>query len=376
MKNALCSFFLACAGLCGGVATADPLCQGEFPNPVTDICWTCTLPIKLFGTMPLLSDNQEDASTMGTTPICACGNPIPKVGMPVSFWEPSRMVDVTRTPYCFVTLGGIDLNLGFGDQFTGTQYSNDSGGIKKTRRSVYHVHWYINPTMVLAQIILDNACLDNQGFDVAYMSEIDPTWGDSELENLIEPDAFLFGNIVAKAACAADCVASSVGFGSNTLFWCAGCNGGLYPLNGLVQAHIGGVQASSLLVQRTAARLHRMGTQWAASGSQGLCGYYPQILMDKNNYKYSMTFPAPQGKGDGANHPPDTAMANEMTKGWQGMPATGLPSITESLGLNKCCQPLGRTTQLWGAGKEIPYKGEDFGYIIYRKRDCCQSGSF
>jgi conjugal transfer pilus assembly protein TraU len=228
------------------------------------------------------------------------------------------MVDVTRTPYCFVTLGGIQMNLGFGDQFTGTQSTNSTGGVKQTRRSVYHVHWYINPTMVLASIILDNACLDNQGFDIAYMSEIDPTWGDSELENLLEPDAFLFGNIIAQAACAADCVASSIGFGSNTLFWCAGCNGSLYPLNGDVQAHIGGVQASSLLVQRTAARLHRMGTQWVASGSQGLCGYYPQILMDKNNYKYSMSYPAPQGKGDGANNAANTAMASGMTQGWQG----------------------------------------------------------
>jgi len=375
MKS-LCSFIFLSSLLLVEAATAGPLCQGAFPNPVTDYCWTCTLPIKLFGTIPLLSDDQEDTNTLGTTPICACGSPVPKLGTPVSFWEPSRMVDVTRTPYCFVTLGGIQINLGFGDQFTGTQSTNSTGGVKQTRRSVYHVHWYINPTMVLASIILDNACLDNQGFDIAYMSEIDPTWGDSELENLLEPDAFLFGNIIEQAACAADCVASSIGFGSNTLFWCAGCNGSLYPLNGDVQAHIGGVQASSLLVQRTAARLHRMGTQWAASGSQGLCGYYPQILMDKNNYKYSMSYPAPQGKGDGANNAPNTAMASGMTQGWQGTSATGLPSATESLGLDKCCQPFGRTTILWGAGKEIPYVGEDFGYIIYRKRDCCQSGSF
>jgi conjugal transfer pilus assembly protein TraU len=109
-------------------------------------------------------------------------------------------------------------------------------------------------------------------------------------------------------------------------------------------------------VQRTAARLHRMGTQWAASGSAGLCGYYPQILMDKNNYKYSMSYPAPQGIGDGV--------------------ASGDSSATGTVSSNKCCQPFGRTTQLWGAGKEIPYVGEDFGYLIYRKRDCCQSGKF
>ncbi|WP_370976920.1 TraU family protein [Acinetobacter baumannii] len=41
-----------------------------------------------------------------------------------------------------------------------------------------------------------------------------------------------------KLACAGDCVLASAGFGSNGLFWCAGCNGSIYPLNGNVGAHV------------------------------------------------------------------------------------------------------------------------------------------
>jgi conjugal transfer pilus assembly protein TraU len=26
---------------------------------------------------------------------------------------------------------------------------------------------------------------------------------------------------------------------------------------------------------------------------------------------------------------------------------------------------------LWGSGKEFPYQGEDFGYLVWRKRSCC-----
>ncbi|WP_422822808.1 TraU family protein [Vibrio fluvialis] len=26
---------------------------------------------------------------------------------------------------------------------------------------------------------------------------------------------------------------------------------------------------------------------------------------------------------------------------------------------------------MWGAGREFPYKGEDFTYLIWRKRTCC-----
>ena len=37
----------------------------------------------------------------------------------------------------------------------------------------------------------------------------------------------------------------------------------------------------------------------------------------------------------------------------------------------QCCQPYGRTTSLWGAGKSYPIQGEDFSYQIFRKRNCC-----
>jgi conjugal transfer pilus assembly protein TraU len=35
------------------------------------------------------------------------------------------------------------------------------------------------------------------------------------------------------------------------------------------------------------------------------------------------------------------------------------------------CQPFGKSTTFFEANKEIPYIGEDFGYLIWRKRNCC-----
>ncbi|WP_299160117.1 TraU family protein, partial [Accumulibacter sp.] len=29
----------------------------------------------------------------------------------------------------------------------------------------------------------------------------------------------------------------------------------------------------------------------------------------------------------------------------------------------------------WGAGREFPFEGEDFAYMVFRKRNCCQ-GAF
>ena len=46
-----------------------------------------------------------------------------------------------------------------------------------------------------------------------------------------------------------------------------------------------------------------------------------------------------------------------------------IPNTQKEAG--QCCQPFGRSTMIWGAGKEFPVSGEDFSYQIFRKRNCC-----
>ncbi|UJS26417.1 conjugal transfer pilus assembly protein TraU [Thiothrix winogradskyi] len=310
-------------------SAVEPTCEGKFANPITDICWSCIFPLTIGGTK-IMSLDQEDTSNPGGA-LCNCKT---KIGIKVGFWEPVRQVDIVRKPFCLSSLGGIDLDPGFDAPEAGRKRGDDSG----TAHSFYQAHWYVNPILYWLEVLLDNACLDKSPFDIAYLTELDPIWADDELTYLINPDVTLFANLPAQAACAADCVTASAGFPNDTLFWCAGCQGSLYPLNGHVQHHIGGVQASSLLLQRLTAKMHRQGLIWSASGSEGLCGYYPKLQMGKSDYKYQMLFPVPQ---------------------------------TQKIA-GKCCQPYGRTTTVWGAGKEFPYKGEDFSYLVFRKRNCCQ----
>ena len=45
-------------------------------------------------------------------PVCVCNRPplnLPVPGIPVGFWELVRMVNVTRTPYCLVNMGGMQV---------------------------------------------------------------------------------------------------------------------------------------------------------------------------------------------------------------------------------------------------------------------------
>ena len=149
------------------------------------------------------------------------------------------------------------------------------------------------PLLSWIGVLLDLGCLEGGGLDIAWASELDPAWLDDELSFLLNPEAALFANLPAQAACAADCAASSVGLPLDPLFWCAGCQGGMYPLTGNVAAHVGGVQASLLASQRLLYRLHRAGLAWGTMGSGALCGRYPMPIMQKSQYRWQMTQPVP-----------------------------------------------------------------------------------
>lgn len=301
-------------------------CIGKFLNPITDVCWGCLFPITIGGFR--VSPNGEDTPNKKQI-FCTCSRPFPRIGLPITFWEPVRLVDVTRTPYCFVSMGGLCLS-DIGYKSRGTVETKNSRGLKK---SFYHVHWYIYPIFYWLELFLDLVCLEKAAFDVAYITELDPLWNDDETAIILNPEAALFGNVLAQAACSFDCIAATSGFSKNTMFWCLGCQGSLYPFTGSVSSHVGGVQASLLLVGRMMAKLHREFLLWGTYDEKALCDKYPMPIIQKHQYKNQMIYPIPQTKNG--------------------------------------CHPLGRSEIIWGSGKEYPHNGEDFAYLIWRKRACC-----
>ena len=85
-------------------------CQGKMLNPINDICWSCMFPIKIGGKVNLNMDNQEDNGSSPNDWFCTCTHPS-RSGVTVSFWEPTHLVEVVRTPFCMVSLGGISLKI-------------------------------------------------------------------------------------------------------------------------------------------------------------------------------------------------------------------------------------------------------------------------
>jgi conjugal transfer pilus assembly protein TraU len=316
---------------------ANATCRGRFVNPISDVCWSCLMPISIGGfnigkgQIPKKRDTKNPIS-----PLCLCTkNNIPVPGISIGFWEPVRLVDITRTPFCMVNLGG----LAFGQDLRKISSYARGYGNHHSHRSFYHVHYYIYPLIYWLELITDFICLEQATFDVAYMSEYDVTWNDEKLQSLLNPESFLFGNSLAQAACSIDCAASTVNLPRDEMFWCAGCLGNIYPFSGANADHIGGIQASSLYATRIIAKMHRLGLAQETSTSDSsvngkLCRKSRAMKIKKSQYKLQLVNP-----------------------------------MTTSSGIG--CWPLGLSDMLYSPFKEYPYDGQDFGYLIWRKRNCC-----
>lgn len=330
-------------------------CQGKFLNPITDICWSCVFPIKLGGKVVLNQNSQEDNDSTPSGWFCSCEKPS-RVGVTVSFWEPTHLVEVVRTPFCMVSMGGIILkdqkanaadttanagNASWLQKMFGGSHRRGGSHTVEQHNAFWQVHWYKNPIIYVMETLLDNDCVEPGTLDIGWMTELDPTWKYPSLAVYQAPDSALFANVVAQAACAADCIKANLGFPSKTLYWCAGCHGTVYPLSGWMSGQYSEVQAARLMVARMQTKMHRDLVAWRSSGKDSLCGYKLNPVMDKTNYKMAMTYPVPARKY-----------------------------------LGKCCEPIGRTTLIRDSGKAYPYKGSQFAFQLFRKRDCCGSYNF
>jgi len=333
MIRALALPALAALGLLAAAPVAEAqtatTCHGHFPNPLTDVCWDCFFPLSI-GAADLWPSQYPDPPNP-SLPVCLCGL---RPGLSFGFWEPVRLIDVTTKPFCFPNLGGITLNLGL---YLGTghmTYSHQTGGSGQMSAH-YQAHYYIYPLFYLLELLGDFICFEQASFDLAYMTELDPTWADDTLAAEVYPETALFDFPLAQAACAADCVAATMGLPLDPLFWCDGCNGSMYPMTGHVGNNTTVDQSMRLVAERMLFKMHRTALAWGTMGSQGLCGKYIMPILQKSQYRLQMVNP-------------DAATSGRYA-----------------------CEPPGGSTVVQATSHVYPVVGEDVGYLLWRKRNCC-----
>ena len=304
-----------------------PDCYG-YGDFFGSVCWRCFFPITICG-VPVVGG--EDFPT-NVECICHCPNITQIPGIMISYWAPVYVAEIVKRPFCSPFLGGAVLH----DpdvaslKLRGTKNIPGPGG-KDT--VFYNAHFLEYPIgSIMKAMDNANACYNMSDLNYIYLTELDPMWMDDELSYIINPEATLFANALSQISCAADCVAASVGFSLPPLFWCAGCWGSIYPFTGHTGATTSPIQWSGLLATRMLAKLHREMLAHLTTGPTAKCFTHPNGVIFKGQYKMQMMYPFP-----------------EIEK----------------------CNPIGRSQMIIGDWRTIPTVGEDYVWLIWRKRDCC-----
>ena len=302
-------------------AGANAKCESDFINIVTDISWKCMFPINIAG---VSMGSGEDTINENDSVTCTCKKgDIPRIGLRYGLWEPSRVIDTVSDPYCMMPLG---------TELSSKKNGKLGGGLVHTgtsTRAFQQMHYYIFPVFQILDMFYDIPCIGDDGFDIAMMTEIVPTWNNDVLALLLNPEAILFGNPITNLACAADATTALTDFPRKELFWCLGAWGNAYPLAGSITA-TDYTEANAALAARGTYFMARSGLLWETSDDG--CYKKPALIWRKDKYKLQMARPTK-----------DTT-----------------------------CIPIGRDANLWGAGKHDLYN-DNFMWVLSRKVDCCMT---
>lgn len=294
-------------------------------NPVTDIAWHGIFPIKIGG-VPIGGIELPDPGDPANSPVCACPFPPPifvRIGIPISYWEPSRFIETVRDPFCFPSLGIAVMPPGAA--LSGT-YAGE--GNEQAVKTFAQAHYFIYPPFALLGMFVDWVCVEHSDFDVGYLTEVDPLWNDDLLSAMIQPEALLFANPITQIACMADSVTANAGMPLKWLFWCMGSWGSSYPMTGHIPSERK-VQSNAAAAARLIYKLNRQGIMHDTAIN--LCMKTPTPIWVKSNYRLQMA-----------------------------KPINGLQII-----------PIGRSGILWEAAMNPPFMGDNFLFMVFRKRACC-----
>lgn len=300
----------------------------------TDVPWNAMYPIKLAG-ITIGPDGSGAPSNATNKVFCACqddlGIYVP--GFTQSMYEPARLIELVREPDCMPTLGGAEMGMTNG-RMRGSIGNNEQGGGEGHQSAFWHYHYYAYPLLLMLEMVVANRCGDGyMSMDLLYLSELDPTWNDSELGFFANPESAIFANPISLAACMTDAGAASLGKPLDELFWCAGAWGGLYPLTGFVSNKSSIPSKTSLLATRSMAALHRRLLARQTAGDEALCDAPIFPTIPKSQYKMNMMYPIAE-RGD----------AHEI----------GEPAL------------------MWGEWRNVPSR-EDNVYMQWRYNDCCMT---
>lgn len=269
-------------------AFAEGLCKGDFFNPITDPDWNNIFPITILG---MSLGGNSNPPQMYVPPVCVCPGAmgVPSPGIGITYWQPLYIAEIEKTAGCASSLGGMKILSGY-EGLNSEQgfFSDDKGAAQSTRMQL---HWYEYPLFALLDIFKGMGCKSSNGFNLMYVSEIDPTWQDDVWAGIFNPESSLFANITAQTACTVDSVAANFAHPVDPLFWCAGTWGGVYPMSGNANQSLYPFQLNHLVLAKYMARAARLGLAWQTIGPSAICSAHPNPVWVKSQYRVNQVYP-------------------------------------------------------------------------------------
>lgn len=348
------------------------ICKPEWGPELTDmigrINWHCLFPVRLAGVridpyrnaddevdqeevLDAFGESLDRYRSASATPVtgenqvhgffCQCdtaGLGGYYTGVRVSFWEPVRVVEVIHDAWCFPFLM-MDMK---GDMDTenasmATRIQKD-GSLRvshegRTRTAFWQAHYYVFPVLAILEVLTDFICMDTSGFDLGYITEVDPRWDDPELSAVLNPETILFANPVAVLACIPDVMAATIKSTIDSLYWCQGSWDTVFPLGGYIN-HTNYIESEAAAMGRVIFQLHRNFVLWGTVGEDALCQRYPMPIWRKSQYRWQLMWPKRDNK----------------------------------------CRVIGEPGFLWSADKDPMSPSanmSNFVNLLWRKRMCC-----
>jgi len=267
-------------------ATASVTCRDAkvFERMLTQVCWSCLMPIRVMGIDIGSGDVPIGASNEA---ICAC-DLVPGIGF--GTWLPRELIEVVSEPGCSPTLKGVTVPIG-NLLDLGNSNSNE---INVTSDVTYkHAHKFAFPLGEMLGIV--GGCpIEANELDLLLMTEFIATWSDDVLSAVVYPETGIFATAAAMAACAVDAATTGlIGMPPSVAnFFCAGTWGTVYPLVGWVPSSVGEIEKHSLLATRIMAQSHRL---MMAGRSVGNACHNPVApTLQRDQYKFQHFWPIPQ----------------------------------------------------------------------------------
>lgn len=258
----------------------------------TDFDWSNLTHVSIAG-LSLRSSNDIDHAKL---PICTC---LYQPGIPVEFWEPVKIIEVTTEPYHFPFLLGIKA----GGLIDSLRKRGTHG-----KSASYYYHIYHVPFLSVFKLVHKKLaqCFDKRTFGIDYISENDWTHFNEAGAALLTPELTALLTADNKASignslsCAADCLSCrhySEPAPIDKLYFCGGCEGTLLPLTGSIPVNKGHIRNSYMIAMRGLFKLHRQSfytkEKLGSLSKEAQCDLCDQVTWRRRQYKLQLLYPRP-----------------------------------------------------------------------------------